>query len=108
MSTRDDLVRECHSLGIPDPERHAGTLLERNAGRDVGHPYHPACPTCGHVGKIVNECGCDPNNMPTRIAMSEWNAATTEERSAMLTSGTLVRREDQAELESQAFPHRGE
>lgn len=24
------------------------------------------CPTCGHEGSIVNECGCDPNNMPTR------------------------------------------
>lgn len=23
------------------------------------------CPTCGHVGKIVNECRCDPNNLPT-------------------------------------------
>lgn len=24
------------------------------------------CPRCGHEGKIVNECGCDPHNMPTR------------------------------------------
>jgi hypothetical protein len=24
------------------------------------------CPRCGRVGAIVNQCGCDPNNMPTR------------------------------------------
>lgn len=23
------------------------------------------CPTCGKIGNIVNECGCDPNNLPT-------------------------------------------
>jgi hypothetical protein len=23
------------------------------------------CPICGVVGKIVNECRCDPNNLPT-------------------------------------------
>lgn len=26
--------------------------------------YH--CHNCGAVNKIVNQCGCDPNNMPTR------------------------------------------
>lgn len=25
------------------------------------------CPTCGRVTRIVNQCGCDPNNLPTKI-----------------------------------------
>lgn len=24
------------------------------------------CSRCGHIGVIVNECGCDPDNLPTR------------------------------------------
>jgi len=24
------------------------------------------CPTCGRNNSIVNECGCDPDNLPTR------------------------------------------
>jgi hypothetical protein len=24
------------------------------------------CPKCGRENEIVNQCGCDPNNMPTR------------------------------------------
>lgn len=27
---------------------------------------HP-CPTCGAANEIVNQCGCDPNNMPTAV-----------------------------------------
>lgn len=25
------------------------------------------CGSCGKLGRIVNECGCDPNNLPTRV-----------------------------------------
>ncbi len=28
------------------------------------------CSTCGNANDIVNECGCDPNNLPTRLP--EW------------------------------------
>jgi hypothetical protein len=28
-------------------------------------PVNLICPTCGKVGEIVNQCGCDPNNLPT-------------------------------------------
>ena len=24
------------------------------------------CPKCGRENEIVNQCGCDPNNLPTR------------------------------------------
>ena len=27
------------------------------------------CPSCGNYNRIVNECRCDPNNLPTRIAV---------------------------------------
>ncbi len=27
---------------------------------------HP-CPTCGAANEIVNQCGCDPDNMPTKV-----------------------------------------
>jgi hypothetical protein len=28
---------------------------------------HCVCPMCGKSGSIVNQCGCDPGNTPTRI-----------------------------------------
>ena len=31
--------------------------------------YH--CHTCGKDNNIVNQCGCDPNNMPTKIEKSQ-------------------------------------
>lgn len=36
--------------------------LVREQQEKGGHP----CPTCGAANDIVNQCGCDPNNMPTR------------------------------------------
>lgn len=44
---------------------------EQLEGFDCSAGFAPrgfVCPTCGKVGKIVNECGCDPNNMPTQNA----------------------------------------
>lgn len=29
-------------------------------------PCHLRCPVCGAVNQIVNDCGCDPGNMPTK------------------------------------------
>ena len=31
----------------------------------MSHTPH-TCPTCGAHNKIVNQCRCDPNNLPTR------------------------------------------
>lgn len=40
------------------------------------------CPKCGHEGKIVNECHCDPNNLPTKIPIAPaWKLAGMEYRS---------------------------
>jgi hypothetical protein len=36
---------------------------------------HLRCPRCSKVGRIVNECGCDPDNMPTPCseeAYQQW------------------------------------
>lgn len=41
--------------------------------------YH--CYTCGADNHIVNQCGCDPQNMPTRLAQhtpGEWEAVFGE------------------------------
>ena len=32
-----------------------------------GELYHSTCWKCGKHNRIVNECGCDKNNLPTRI-----------------------------------------
>jgi len=29
------------------------------------------CPTCGRLNAIVNECRCDPNNLPTTLPSNE-------------------------------------
>lgn len=34
----------------------------------------PVCPKCGAANHIVNQCGCDPNNLPTRLPETEWSA----------------------------------
>ena len=26
-----------------------------------------SCPRCGRANEIVNQCGCDPDNLPTRV-----------------------------------------
>jgi hypothetical protein len=32
------------------------------------YPAHlTVCSSCGSVNEIVNQCGCDPNNLPTTI-----------------------------------------
>lgn len=28
-------------------------------------PHLTVCPYCGSVNEIVNQCGCDQNNLPT-------------------------------------------
>lgn len=76
------------------------------------------CPTCGHEEKIVNECGCDPNNMPTRsqdtrlpeermaeIMMREAEAhhaprrtAQRRERFALSIFKILIQREEGSKL----------
>lgn len=33
--------------------------------RAKSRPYHCSC--CGKDNEIVNQCGCDPNNMPTKV-----------------------------------------
>lgn len=43
---------------------------EQLEGFDCSAGFAPRgfiCPMCGKPGKIVNECDCDPNNMPTRV-----------------------------------------
>lgn len=44
------------------------TLQEREEGETKtmsNLPYYK-CSTCGAMNQIINECGCDPNNLPTR------------------------------------------
>lgn len=41
------------------------------------------CPTCGHTGHIVNQCGCDPHNIPTVPIRAgqfipRWTSTNTE------------------------------
>lgn len=40
------------------------------------------------------------------VSLAAWNAATTADRSAMLSAGVLVRDEDAGALHAQAFPCR--
>lgn len=35
------------------------------------------CPTCGKDNRIVNECRCDPNNLPTRVSCLHENFAAS-------------------------------
>lgn len=49
-------------------------IQSERAGRQICKGYKPAreialggkCSTCGKVNQIVNQCRCDPNNLPTR------------------------------------------
>jgi hypothetical protein len=34
-------------------------------------PITYKCPRCGASNRIVNECGCDPGNLPTRPPLTE-------------------------------------
>lgn len=52
--------------------------------KEKGESYIPAlkCPQCKRINKIVNQCGCDPANMPTRLgvlyAAPDFNLAKTD------------------------------
>lgn len=51
----------------------AEQLYERTERRDEKdrvifvHRVTYRCASCGKLGRIVNECGCDKNNLPTRV-----------------------------------------
>jgi len=56
-------ISDCATFGC-----YPGTTANSNfvkGGASDPRRHHP-CPRCGHVGIIVNECGCDPDNLPTR------------------------------------------
>lgn len=54
----------------------ASALQEIDPANDysecVGVSPHLVCPSCGKVGEFVNQCGCDPNNMPTEIPAGHY------------------------------------
>jgi len=55
--------KDCKELA--DFEKELAEKHDRKAG------IHK-CPTCGKMNDIVNECGCDPDNMPTKVDASGW------------------------------------
>jgi len=58
--------------------------LGRHESEERGESPIPAlkCPQCKRINKIVNQCGCDPANMPTRLgvlyAAPDFNLAKTD------------------------------
>src|SRR5262245_31434120 len=60
---RPSAVATSSSRPLPaiNPRRGGGSKMEKAMTR---------CPTCGHDGKIVNECRCDPNNLPTKPGLT--------------------------------------
>lgn len=37
------------------------------------------CSQCGKNNNFVNQCGCDPNNMPTVVPATDWKARYEEQ-----------------------------
>lgn len=46
--------------------------LTAGIGLTSGEHFNPMtnCPKCGVANQIVNQCGCDPNNLPTKVPTS--------------------------------------
>lgn len=42
-------------------------------------PRHK-CGTCGKTNRIVNECRCDPNNLPTKLPATEYGPGNPDPR----------------------------
>jgi hypothetical protein len=38
-----------------------------DCNKDATPAHLTVCSYCGSVNEIVNQCGCDPNNLPTTI-----------------------------------------
>jgi len=56
------------------------------------------CPTCGRMNRIVNECRCDPNNLPTtvpaRLTMEQRGKLARDVFNAVFDSFEDFREED--------------
>lgn len=50
-------------------------------------PGQYKCPTCGKQNHFVNQCGCDPNNLPTRVLpiMDDDDARKHDQKQASAT-----------------------
>jgi len=50
-------------------------------------PGQYKCPTCGKQNHFVNQCGCDPNNLPTRVLpiMDDDDARKHDQKQANAT-----------------------
>ena len=55
------------------------------------------CPTCGRRNAIVNQCGCDPNNLPTPVIPElpiNWDDCTKEQLEWLSANGAKRNRDD--------------
>lgn len=70
-----------------------GVMAQTHAAiRSVTERMPYTCSTCGAANKIVNQCGCDPNNLPTPVPPpSPSNPATPtfEELGIMLNAAAF-------------------
>lgn len=64
--------------------------------------HHTRCSRCGQANRIVNQCGCDPENLPTRVP---YPAIRTDEALLVWLSVRYPARNGMAEGSFLAFHH---
>ena len=65
-------------IGASRPHRCA--IRSNFIAGDKKYPRLTVCGYCGSPNEIVNQCGCDPDNLPTKIPVDDISSSANMKR----------------------------